>query len=418
MKISSILLGGTLAANTALIALFVAGSFSDGDAGSAGAAAASASAAAQPAARATSTTDTSADPESWTKLQTGDLPGMLARLRAEGFPPAMVRAIMAEQVRLQFAPRRAALNLKDNERPFWEGETQDPKTTAAVRAIGKEQDQALKDLLGPEAYADDAAVALLRRQFPNFTDDKIAAIQLAAQHRSEKLQELSNSGSISGADFTSLEKAQRAEIASVLTPQELEDYDLRTSRTANTLRRQLASFNPTEQEFRALFALQRPFDDQYNLDLILGAGGPTQDQERLMRDRSTAQRQLTEDIKTTLGEQRYAEYQRSTDGNYQQTARLVARLELPPETANQVYTVQQDMQQRVRTLQMDRNLAPADRNTQLAALATEAQAKITATLGPRGYDAYKQYGGSWLQQLQPRPTLPARALPAGGGGGG
>ena len=137
-----------------------------------------------------------------------------------------------------------------------------------------------------------------------------------------------------------------------------------------------------------------------------------------MRDRSTAQRQLTEDIKTTLGEQRYAEYQRSTDGNYQQTARLVARLELPPETANQVYTVQQDMQQRVRTLQMDRNLAPADRNTQLAALATEAQAKITATLGPRGYDAYKQYGGSWLQQLQPRPTLPARALPAGGGGGG
>jgi hypothetical protein len=47
------------------------------------------------------------------------------------------------------------------------------------------------------------------------------------------------------------------------------------------------------------------------------------------------------------------------------------------------------------------------------ALAAEAQTKVTDALGSHGYEAYKQYGGNWMQQLQPRPVTPAvrRATP-------
>src|SRR5207244_972841 len=88
-------------------------------------------------------------------------------------------------------------------------------------------------------------------------------------------------------------------------------------------------------------------------------------------------------------------------------SQLVARLELPSETTNQVYAMQQDFQQRVGAIRGNTSLPVADRNAQFANLATEAQTKITALLGSRGYDAYKQYGGQWLQQLQsPRAATP------------
>ena len=57
-----------------------------------------------------------------------------------------------------------------------------------------------------------------------------------------------------------------------------------------------------------------------------------------------------------------------------------------------------------------RQLPAAERSQQLTALAEEAQTKISPLLGgSRGMDAYKQYGGSWLQNLVPRiaPVRPA-----------
>lgn len=407
MKLSTLVLAGSVAVNAVLFALYFAGPSGDS--------AAPVPTAVAVAAKAPATTSNSAiDAETWAKLQTDDLPGMLERLRAEGFPPALIRAIMAEQVRVQFAPRRAALNRTAGNRPYWEPATNDPQTEAALRAIMKEQNQALKDLLGPEANADEAGLALLHRQFPNWSDEKLAAIQQTQQALNEKAQEALTSGGAAALNFATLEKERHAEIAKLLTPQELEDYDFRTSTTASLLRNQLAAFDPSEQEFRALFQLQQPFDEQYRLNLVLGSLSG-EDQRQAMQQRSEAQKLLTEQIKAALGDQRYADYQRSIDGNYQQTTRLVARLELPPESANQVYAVQQDLQQRVQAMQ---SLPPADRNVQLATLSAEAQTRITATLGPRGYDAYKQYGGQWLQQLQPRPIPAPRFVPVGGRGGG
>jgi hypothetical protein len=416
MKLSSVLLAGSLVANAALIALFIAGA-SGGTTSPATTPTDS-----RPAAKAPIAGEANAavDPAAWANLTPEKPATLLARLRAAGFPPAMIRALIAEQVRVQFAPQRAALNLKAKERPYWEPATHDPKTDAALREITKEQDKVIKDILGPDADTDETALALLHRQFPNLSDEKIAAIQRAEQVRNEKNQDIVANlpnGMFNAADLAGPKKELLTEIAKLLTPQELEDYDLRTNNTTAALRSQLATFNPTEQEFRALYQLQRPFDEQYQLNMV---GGMLTDQQRqLLNQRAEAQNRLSAQIQAALGDQRYADYLRSSDYNYQQTSRLVARLELPTETATQVYAVQQDLQQRARTVQLDRTLAPEDRTAQLAALAAEAQTKVSAALGPNGYEAYKQNGGQWLQNLQPRPvSAPRPAISAGGGGGG
>ena len=50
----------------------------------------------------------------------------------------------------------------------------------------------------------------------------------------------------------------------ILTPAELEEYDLRNSNTGRAMRRELAAFNPTEEEFRAIYKLRQPVDEKYN----------------------------------------------------------------------------------------------------------------------------------------------------------
>ncbi len=57
-----------------------------------------------------------------------------------------------------------------------------------------------------------------------------------------------------------LNRERRADLERVLTPEELFEYDLRQGPTAMRLRSQLAAFQPTEEEYRAIFTVQHALD--------------------------------------------------------------------------------------------------------------------------------------------------------------
>lgn len=351
----------------------------------------------------------------WSELRADNLKEQVEKLRADGFPPSMVRAIVAAQIRAGYATRRKALEAAQGEQPFWRAASLDSNTQAAQRALMLEEQKAIKALLGPDPIHGPAAS--LHRQFPNFSEqtiDQLAAImERFDQQRMELYGGLRGPGGMlpdEQAKIDALEKAIRAEIASVLKPEEFEEYDLRTSNTANQLRYELVAFNATEQEFRTLFKLKSAFDEQYGNF----RGGVSEDQ---MRARSEAQKQLNEQIKGALGTERYAEYQRATDYNYRQTTQLMARLNLPPETANTLYTIQRDFEQRRNDLFRSGGGPPGSPGwdnmvQQATALQQEAIGRITPVLGNAQHlDAYKQYGGSWLTNLVPRPPPPAARPP-------
>jgi hypothetical protein len=79
----------------------------------------------------------------------------------------------------------------------------------------------------------------------------------------------------------------------------------------------------------------------------------------------------------------------------------VDRLELPAAATQQVVEVQSEISKRADAIRKDPSLSDADRGSLLAALADEATGRITAVMGDRGMEAYKQNGGGWLQALKP-----------------
>lgn len=422
MKLPTLLLVASLAVNAVVLALYVTKTASPAPTASSVAvgAASSLASASSPAIEAgraaTSPANGTPTAQNWAQLQSGDLSTLPARLRAAGFSPTMVRAIVAAQVGEQFSARRKELIGQQVEQPFWKTTRNffiDPKTQSALRELGKEQTTLMKSLLGPDgAPGNDEMLAWQRRQFGNLPAEKLTQLQAISSDYSELQQEIyaKTNGLFLPEDrekLAFLEKEKLADLAKTLSPQEFEDYQLRSSNTASQLRSQLVGFNPSEAEFRALFKAAAAVEAQYGSNIMGGARGPDD-----YRNRQAAM--LTQ-AATALSPERLAEFKQATDPQSQQVNRLVARLELPPATTQQVVAVQTDIQARARAVQTNTALAPADRTAQLTALQQEATTKLSTALTPRGFEAYKQNGGFWLDQLKPRATPTPTTAPGGSG---
>lgn len=348
------------------------------------------------------------DARIWSSLESPGLSDLVRNMRAAGFPPEIVRAIAVARLDEASAGRLRALFPRSENLPYWKTQASDPNQMAMAMKLHRERQQALREVLGPDNDPDDPFRQVTQgRRVDGLPPDKAEAIRRIFQEFDDKRTEAYSSGlyNIERDKIAALEKAQHDAIARVLTPGELEEFDLRNSNTSRMMRYELSAFNPIEAEFRALFRLRQPFDEQYN-NFYTYTGLPPPDQQR---QRADAQRLLNEQIKSALGPERGADYERATDSNYRQTSQLVARLELPPDTTNQIWAVQKDLQQRAMDLMRNGELAPTVRMQQLAGLQQEAVGKLTPLLGgARGLEAYKQYGGSWMQMLQPRTGPPRR----------
>lgn len=403
MKPIRLLLAVSLTVNAALVALFLAGAVTtDGSRASGRDIEATAPSLKVGAPPPSTLTPAEPGPETWAMLSAGDFSARQARLRALGFSPSLTRSILLAQIRTAYAPRLRELEMIFQRSPYFRPKELTGDALAELRKLSREENRRIRELLGPDL--DSASARAVREALPNASDDKIA--QLAAiRENYEQMRQDFTGGSRAPLQiderekYFALDNAMRAEIANLLTPQELEDYDLFAGGGADRARSSLAGIDVTEAEFRAFYRIQNAMNAQ-NSPIFTP---PTADE---MRARNEARKQSMDQIAALLGSERYADWMRVNDYSYRQTAQLVTRLEMPVAVANKVYVVQKEIQQRAAALQSDRTLPPQDQATQLAALASEAQTKITAVLGAAGYEAYKQFGGSWLQMFQPRPASP------------
>lgn len=346
----------------------------------------------------------------WHDLDDPDLKAMAGRLRDSGFPPSIVRAMIAAQISEGFSARRKAIEASAPPRKFYQVAMNDPATTAALRALGREQADVLRQTLGP-GTDDEVARGYRRRRFgelPDATLDEIGRIETEYENQRSELSLRARVGNTINytteerQKMVDLERQRDADLARAVGPEAWEQHQLRFGSTASSLRYNLTAFHPTEQEFRALFELQRDFDARYSRSL----SGPMTAEEA--RARSDAQRQHTEQIKAALSPERAAEYERATNYDFRQATQLVARLELPPQTVDQVWAVQQDIEKRMQAMQAERGNPAAVQQERLAQFHAEAVARMTAVLGPRGYDAYRE-NALWLQSLQSRINRPPPA---------
>ena len=103
-----------------------------------------------------------------------------------------------------------------------------------------------------------------------------------------------------------MQRRRDAELEAVLSPEEMEEFQLRHSGTAREMRSRLGDFRPSEEEFRRIFRLQKSFDDE----IVLAFDGLEGEQVAEIRAQVMADGQaaLDEELKQALGDKRFAEY--------------------------------------------------------------------------------------------------------------
>jgi hypothetical protein len=349
------------------------------------------------------------DEHTWTHLTEGSDAEFVARLRAEGFPPrvlaALVRARVAERhadALRKFKPSADFAYWRRNNPFSFQEEDLTPEQRAERRALNRQMADEARQLLGEEADEmtpyERADRARLFGNLPTEKVDQLSAVNRDYGELTAMVRDRMKGMPLpeDRAQLVALEAEKRADLAAVLTPAELLEYDLRASQSAMTVRARLRNFDATEDEYRALTTLQLAFDRTYG-----GSNASGEQQQR----RAAAQAELNEQIKALLPADRYAEYEVKTDNSYVGMASLLTQYN-PSGDAGAAVLAQKDLATRYNALRNDRTLSPDVRNAQLDALSVEANTRMTTVLGAQAFEIFRNNGGPINSLLKRKPGKP------------
>lgn len=336
-------------------------------------------------------------------VSASELEEVFRHLQQAGFPRreiiSILHAWIGERMRVHFA----ALGWQDQ--PYWKAP--DPgRSMELARATTRQQREistTLIRLLG-EDYLNDAPemLEMLQQQYGPLPAAKLVRVQALQEDYNELRVNLSlpGAGPLDQERRRLLDQEQRADLAALLSPQELLEYDLRHSPTSHRLRLELGAAQPSEAEFRSLFTIYQALDQQFPINA--SSGQPPD--ATLLAARRAAEERALEQVKLTLGPARAAELAQARDPQARQENQLVARLGLPLSAAAEVVAIKRELNERGGAFRRDQTLNDAQRQEQLRALVDVAERRLTATLGARGLSAYREYGGEWLRHLAPPPA--------------
>jgi len=346
------------------------------------------------------------DPRTLAELFASDnTRALIQRLREMNIPPEIIRGIARERVYKEFADRyRTLREQEDPQRPYWREYSRLPylKPDPARRArraeelaLDKEYQAALKELTGDLPPAERSMFE--RRRYGNLSDEKIAQMEIILNDYRDLREQISDeTKGITTSDekpqFDLLTKEQRADLAKILTPEELRDYELRASPVAHEVQGTLRHFNATEAEYIALYDAQAAVNEQT-------ADANLSDTElRLLREAAA---------QAVLSPERFEEYKITTTETYSDVRNLVNSLKLPKETTAQIITLQNEITAQADRIRNDPALEPSERNAQLAALAQEAEQQLKTTFAGKANGLKRYQSGSmgkWLRQMTPRKS--------------
>lgn len=340
------------------------------------------------------------DAHAWQRLAAPAATDLVARLRAAGFPADMIRAILEARFKDELYATMQALDPEMTRRPFWKNSQQNPQVWGAVSRLQREQEKQLRALLGERDDPNQLfEQAMLGRRVDGIPPEKAAAVLAVMRDYDQRRMELMSEpmSILSREGRGALDREQRAALARLLSPRELEEFDLRNSPLAIYMRAELAAFAPTEDEFRTIFRLRDEFARQYESAL------PGVETAERIRARQEAAQRVVAQIQAALGPVRGEEFTRKADDSYVQASRILERLQQPRENVDAVLAVGRDLTARASALEANRSLDEPARRAQQAELYDEARRRLTPLLGgSTGFEIYRQYGGTWLDKIKPR----------------
>jgi hypothetical protein len=351
-------------------------------------------------ARADVAAETARQAQLWAALATDDLPALIARLRAAGFPPAAIRAVVYAQIEARFAERMKALAGSLAKAPYWQPASSSQRADSeAMEQIYRDRMRALRTLLGDDVLADawGDPTANERREFGDLPKSKIELIRRINEDYEEMTERARNAAQDimlpeDRQKLAVLEHEKHADLAAILTPQELADYEMRSSEGTSRLRGALTLMNANETEFGLIYRIRQPFASL--LDHYEGGYSPEAEAQR-----QAAEQQIMAQLKVALGETRAAEFARDSDYRFQELATIAQRENLPPAAAVSAYDLRASTAAESQRIGNDPTLTNELKLAALQTLAQNAAVRLTAVLGPNSGASYAQTA-DWLQAIK------------------
>ncbi len=375
----------------------------------------------------------------WSEIASTNFFAYRDNLRAIGCPEKTVRDIVESEIAAHFARLRRPI-LDAIQVRFWDAVAKDGKNVLedandAFDKLNTERRELLAKLLGnaPENTAETLTVLRegWQRRYAWLPADKQAAlIQLEERHWREVRDLQQQIAQRKNRAWTAEDHTRRQQMVDAYQRTRKErlgefagEDELRHSNVANWAGN-LIGFQPTEAEWRAVAQAQldaQKASSQSGTQMDLGmmmrygmlpVGASVQaDGTVVLADGtrfkfspgttpSSAQPvELQSQINTILGADRYAEYQRAQDVDYEQTLRVTRRLGVADDTATQAWEIQRAASAAAQQLRANTGLDDASRQAALGEVAREADRSLRTALGEAGFTTYREYAGGWMKVL-------------------
>lgn len=351
-------------------------------------------------------------PFNWSMVESTDYQTYVTNLHGIGCPEQRIRDIIIADVDDLFA-QRARDYIAPLQSQFWQLashprdiEKNIQEHGKALERLIKEREQLFQALFNESnprrswrnTQRDQNRTANRDAQL-DFLDETKRAAVIAAQNELNsvlsEIRQMKFTGtreevrSQRNAKETEARKASEEKLRALLTPEEFAEHKLRNSDGAG-VRYQLARMSVSETEAHSIAQIVAAKAEGESDASTKDAATKTAKEEREQR--------AQEQIKQLLGDTRYAEYQRVTDGRYDQTARLIERLELPEQTAVAVYEARREAEKLADRLRADTSASTEERAAALKIIRTEAENSVRRLVGDSAFKDFARHAG-WMEAL-------------------
>lgn len=348
-------------------------------------------------------------PFHWSQIASTNFVLYRDQLRALGCPEPTVRDIIESEINAWFAQRRRPIT-DAVQRRFWDAIAQGGKDSFdwfkdAFRALHDERQELLERILGKPARQDAVELADSRtdwaREYAWLPPAEQARVLALEEERWRKIRALETE--IGDREWTAEDRARRQELdktfqaarRDALGDQQAE-FERRNSREGQWAGG-LRGFEPTEAEWRAVTdALKTMANPPKPQASSAQPGNPGTEAPP-----ETAEQARRRALETALGSERYAGYERASDGAYQQTRKVTRRLRLTDESAAEAWEIQRAATAAAEALRHNTALEDGSRQAALSEVNAEALRSLRQVLGDQGFGVYRKYAGDWLGTLAP-----------------
>jgi len=344
----------------------------------------------------------------WSSIETNDFEAYTANLRGVGCPEHTVRHLVMGEIEEVYAERIAEA---EESGPFWETQSMRRAREKGVRrqrlVLEQEKRSVLRRLLGVEWSAEAEREWVTEEElclFLGFLPDEKAIRLMDTGMGLEKRTRVfgdETDGIVIDTDEPRVEALLlelKRDMVAGLSPAEEQEAVLRAFAMLQqfTERGALTGVSLTGEELRRMMTLVSRDKDLVGT-LLRTQLDRSQDDEDAMKSLQQPGPEALAGIHAMLGEQRFADYQRSKDEAFREFARSASRHNLPKETAVKAYEIRRTAEMAAREVKGNAEMTAGQQRAALNAMRHEAQQAITAAVGAQAAKEFFREDRGWAR---------------------